>query len=166
MSLVIRIFDHLDKHVINPTVNLYYINKNQIDNKISVIQLQEMNITSTGTFLWPTDVVHEINKDSPLYTLEATDVLKCKFEIVLSLSGISLVTGQTSISKTSYLNEEILWGYRFKNCIDFEEKQKTYKINESYLFKVAPCDTPLCSAKILEGIQNEVAAFSPSYILD
>lgn len=120
--------------------------------------MEEININTLGTLLWPTDVVHEINKDSPLYTLAARDLLKNKFEIVISLSGISLVTGQVSNSKTSYLSNEILWGHRFKNCIDFDEQNKTYKINKLCVFSVVPCNSPLCNAKMLTEIRTKLVS--------
>lgn len=36
-------------------------------------------------FIWPTTIVHKIDKNSPLYTMSATDLLRERFEIVVIL---------------------------------------------------------------------------------
>ena len=72
------------------------------------------------------------------------------------MSGTSFVTDQFSTSQTSYLNEEILWGFRFKSCMEYDEKVQRYVVNEQDIFKLMPCDTPLCSASTLKKIQTEL----------
>lgn len=38
-------------------------------------------------FIWPTTIVHKIDKDSPLYRISASDMLRERFEIVVILEG-------------------------------------------------------------------------------
>lgn len=54
-------------------------------------------------FIWPMVVVHQIDKDSPLYTISAADLAREKFEIVVILEGVIESTGATTQARTSYL---------------------------------------------------------------
>ena len=38
-------------------------------------------------FIWPTTIVHKIDRHSPLYALSAQDMLKERFEIVVMLGN-------------------------------------------------------------------------------
>ncbi|RZC36500.1 inward rectifier potassium channel 2, partial [Asbolus verrucosus] len=62
----------------------------------------------------------------------------------------------TEMQNTSYLSEEIFWGYRFRSCMEFDENLQKYRIYEHNLFKISPCDTSLCSAKRLKAIKCEL----------
>lgn len=51
---------------------------------------QNMEVSCDGgddrlMFIWPTIVVHKIDKESPLYNLSAQDMLRERFEIVVML---------------------------------------------------------------------------------
>lgn len=55
---------------------------------------QNMEVSCDGgddrlMFIWPTIVVHKIDKDSPLYNLSAQDMLRERFEIVVMLGQFS-----------------------------------------------------------------------------
>jgi potassium inwardly-rectifying channel subfamily J len=41
-------------------------------------------------FIWPTMIVHKIDKNSPLYNMSATDLLRERFEIVVILGKRTL----------------------------------------------------------------------------
>lgn len=38
-------------------------------------------------FIWPTTIVHKIEKGSPLYHMSATDLLRERFEIIVVLGN-------------------------------------------------------------------------------
>ena len=38
-------------------------------------------------FVWPLEIVHVIDKDSPLYDMAAADITKEKFEIIVIMEG-------------------------------------------------------------------------------
>ena len=44
-----------------------------------------------------------------------TDMMAEQFEIIVILEGVVESTGQSSQARTSYLNNEILWGHRYDN---------------------------------------------------
>jgi len=51
---------------------------------------QELHIGADGgedrlMFIWPTTIVHKIDRNSPLYMLSASDMLKERFEVVVML---------------------------------------------------------------------------------
>jgi len=45
--------------------------------------------------LWPITVTHKIDESSPFYSLGPADLLASKFEIILSLIGVTEETGNT-----------------------------------------------------------------------
>jgi len=42
-------------------------------------------------FIWPTTIVHKIDRYSPLYKISASDMLRERFEIVVILEGENIV---------------------------------------------------------------------------
>ena len=46
-----------------------------------------------------------------------------RFEYIVTLEGVVEPSGNTTQARTSYLPEEILWGYHFKNCIHYAKKE-------------------------------------------
>ena len=63
--------------------------------------------------LWPVTVVHPITAESPLYGISATSLIQDDFEIIVTLEGTTASTNMAAQAVTSYLPNEILWGYRF-----------------------------------------------------
>lgn len=88
--------------------------------------------------------------------MSARDLLQRRFEIVLSLTGVSRHTGQTTQSRTSYLSNEIFWGHRFTNVITYDKKNQNYVTHVELLDKLDQVDTVLCSAQRLNEILDEV----------
>ncbi|XP_028444861.1 ATP-sensitive inward rectifier potassium channel 12 [Perca flavescens] len=108
----------------------------------------------------PLVVVHEINKNSPLYDLSCSDLLKEDFEIVVILEGMVEATAMTTQARSSYLAKEILWGYRFEPVVF--EKGNRYHVDYSRFHKSYEVpSTPRCSARELS--QNHLLGpHSPS----
>lgn len=52
--------------------------------------------------------------------------LRFRFEIVITFTGASLSTGQTTEERTSYLSSEILWGHRFVNLVEYDTENGEY----------------------------------------
>nr|XP_061804871.1 ATP-sensitive inward rectifier potassium channel 12-like isoform X3 [Nerophis lumbriciformis] len=97
----------------------------------------------------PLVIVHEIDKDSPLYTTSRADLESDEFEIVVILEGMVEATAMTTQFRSSYLSREIFWGHRFepviyedRNCykVDYARFHKTYEVPS----------TPHLSAKELD----------------
>uniref|UniRef100_A0A672ZYC2 ATP-sensitive inward rectifier potassium channel 14 n=1 Tax=Sphaeramia orbicularis TaxID=375764 RepID=A0A672ZYC2_9TELE len=75
----------------------------------------------------PLVIVHEIDKDSPLYNFRRADLEADDFEIVVILEGMVEATAMTTQFRSSYLAREIFWGHRFEPVI-FEDRDR-YKVD-------------------------------------
>ena len=109
---------------------------------------------------WPIIVSHKIDEESPLFEMSARDISsKMQFEIILTMEGITPETGNTiqvstilpfismnmimSQVRTSYLPNEILWGYRFEHsCVSYDKTHAKYAVSITNLNKVIADNTP------------------------
>ncbi|XP_031556253.1 inward rectifier potassium channel 2-like [Actinia tenebrosa] len=73
----------------------------------------------------PLTIYHIIDENSPLYDITPEKLRTQEFEIIIVLDGIVEATGMNTQPKTSYLNDEILWGFEFENVL--EKSQHTGK---------------------------------------
>ncbi|XP_056257327.1 ATP-sensitive inward rectifier potassium channel 12-like [Seriola aureovittata] len=97
----------------------------------------------------PLVIVHEIDRDSPLYTLSRADLETDDFEIVVILEGMVEATAMTTQFRSSYLAREIFWGHRFEPVI-YEDRDR-YKVDYGRFHKTYEvASTPHLSAKELE----------------
>jgi len=95
---------------------------------------------------WPIVLAHKIDSESPLYNMSARNIAQNTFEIVLTMEGITPETGNTVQVRTSYLPNEILWGYRFEHtCVTYDQKMAKYVVSISNMNKIIPDNTPRCS---------------------
>ncbi|KAM8724092.1 ATP-sensitive inward rectifier potassium channel 12 [Acanthopagrus schlegelii] len=108
----------------------------------------------------PLVIIHEIDKDSPLYTLSRADLETDDFEIVVILEGMVEATAMTTQFRSSYLASEVFWGHRFepviyedRNCykVDYGRFHKTYEVSS----------TPHLSAKELDEAASRASTASP-----
>ncbi|XP_047428837.1 ATP-sensitive inward rectifier potassium channel 12-like [Mugil cephalus] len=102
----------------------------------------------------PLVIVHEIDKDSPLYTLSRADLEADDFEIVVILEGMVEATAMTTQFRSSYLAREIFWGHRFEPVI-YEDRDR-YKVDYTRFHKTYEVpSTPHLSAKELDEAASE-----------
>jgi potassium inwardly-rectifying channel subfamily J len=93
--------------------------------------------------------VHKIDSESPFYEMSARDFLKKQYEIVVILEGVIEQTGNTiqvgddgalvltpTQARSSYLPNEVLWGHRFVNLLNFKHSEAEYKIDYSSFHSV------------------------------
>ena len=60
--------------------------------------------------------------------------------------------------RTSYLPNEILWGYRFEHsCVSYDKQEAKYAVSNN-LNKILPDNTPRCSPKDWQEKINKAAA--------
>uniref|UniRef100_A0A8C9RUQ2 Potassium inwardly rectifying channel subfamily J member 4 n=1 Tax=Scleropages formosus TaxID=113540 RepID=A0A8C9RUQ2_SCLFO len=111
----------------------------------------------------PLIIVHEIDEQSPLYSMSRADLETEDFEIVVILEGMVEATAMTTQARSSYLAREILWGQRFEPVVF--EKHDRYQVDYSRFHKTYRVpSTPNCSARELSEMasrafcyENEVA---------
>ena len=77
------------------------------------------------------------------------DFLSAKFEIIVSLEGVVEPTGNSVQARSSYLPNEILWGYRFKNLMKYNKNRGIYTVDCSNLNAVVQDETPCVSVNVV-----------------
>lgn len=74
-----------------------------------------------------------------------------RFELILTMEGLSEATSQASKTSTSYMSTEILWGSRFKRCVEVNQ-DGAYVVVRKRFNETEEVLTPLCSAKRLSEV--------------
>ena len=77
--------------------------------------------------------------------MSAKDFYRKHYEIIVVMEGIVEPTGMTIQARSSYLGDEILWGYRFVNVLHYTEG--CYQVDFSAFDQVEKADIPSTSAK-------------------
>ena len=62
-----------------------------------------------------------IDEESPFWKMSPKDILSSAFEIIVTLDSVIESTGNTTQARSSYLPNEILWGFRFDNLISYAQ---------------------------------------------
>nr|XP_040232255.2 ATP-sensitive inward rectifier potassium channel 11-like isoform X1 [Anopheles coluzzii] len=159
LCLVFRVCDHKQQHVIGTQITATMLEPKRHAGS-NVIERYEtrLRLQNNGRVLplWPITVCHVIDRYSPLYDTSAADLLDRRFEIVITMTGSTMTTGQSTQARTSYIPVEILWGHRFQNIIEYDPKRECYVAMNEQLDLLEEVDTPLCSARQLEEVFDEL----------
>jgi inward rectifier potassium channel len=75
----------------------------------------------TPVFALTFSVMHQIDKDSPLYGASAAALEADNAELIVTASGIDETIAQPVHARTSYLPHEILWGHRFVDVMGWTD---------------------------------------------
>ncbi|XP_006807595.1 G protein-activated inward rectifier potassium channel 1-like [Neolamprologus brichardi] len=93
----------------------------------------------------PLTICHEINSNSPFFDLSQRSLMNDEFEIVVILEGIVETTGMTCQARTSYTEDEVLWGHRFLPVMSLEEG--FFRVDYSQFHNTFEVPTPPYSVK-------------------
>ncbi|KAM9424026.1 G protein-activated inward rectifier potassium channel 1-like [Pholidichthys leucotaenia] len=93
----------------------------------------------------PLTICHEINNNSPFFDLSQRSLMNEQFEIVVILEGIVETTGMTCQARTSYTEDEVLWGHRFLPVMSLEEG--FFRVDYSQFHNTFEVPTPPYSVK-------------------
>ncbi|XP_042884249.1 G protein-activated inward rectifier potassium channel 3-like isoform X1 [Penaeus japonicus] len=161
MCLLFRVGDMRKSHIIEAHVRAQLIRK-RVTREGEVLPFFQYELDvgyDIGEdrifFIWPMTIVHKINENSPLYDLSAHDLLREKFEIVVILEGVIESTGMTTQARSSYLPNEILWGYRFEPLVTFNKNTGQYAVDYSLFNNTYQVNTPLYSARELDRLNSQ-----------
>lgn len=146
-TLMIRVADMQNNlYLAESHVRLYMVRTgiNQLGQR-QLIDMKDMNVGydygwDRILLLWPMIIRHEINEDSPIYGCTKESIAKADFELVMTLEGIVEATGMTFQARTSFLPQEIVWGYRFVPMVLMNEKSGQYEVLYSLFEKIEPVD--------------------------
>ncbi|KAF5283885.1 hypothetical protein FQA39_LY04705 [Lamprigera yunnana] len=151
LCLVFRVRDKKNRHQVNTKINLYLVRR-----KNNEPFLHSLKLEPPGLLLWPLEIVHKITPNSPFWDLSAKDLIMQRFELLVTMNGTSLTTAQSSMTKASYLSKEICWGHRFKPCVKYDYLRHGYYIDSPNFNTTEEVITPLCSAKRLRELSEEL----------
>ncbi|KAH8388584.1 hypothetical protein KR093_010487 [Drosophila rubida] len=173
LSLMFRVGDMRKSHIIGAGVRAQLIRtRSTKEGEVMTQHFTELQIGTDESgsdlfFIWPMVIEHRIDESSPLYNMNATDMLQDKFEIVVILEGTVESTGQSTQARSSYINTEILWGHRFDPVVLYNKDLQAYEIDYARFNETTQVDTPLCSArelneiyKIQEGFRTPETTFT------
>ncbi|XP_070983346.1 ATP-sensitive inward rectifier potassium channel 1-like [Oncorhynchus clarkii lewisi] len=95
-------------------------------------------------FVCPLTLYHVIDKASPFFEMAVDTLHKHEFELVVFLDGTAETTSSACQVRTSFIPQEIMWGYSFLPIIS-RSKEGKYRVNFSNFSKVVPVATAHCS---------------------
>nr|CAK04696.1 novel protein [Danio rerio] len=95
-------------------------------------------------FMCPLTLYHIIDKSSPFFDMAVDTLHQQDFELVVFLDGMDESTSSSCQVRTSYIPQEIMWGYDFLPIIS-RSKERRYRVDFSNIAKVVPVPTAHCS---------------------
>nr|XP_033818376.1 inward rectifier potassium channel 16 [Geotrypetes seraphini]XP_033818377.1 inward rectifier potassium channel 16 [Geotrypetes seraphini]XP_033818378.1 inward rectifier potassium channel 16 [Geotrypetes seraphini]XP_033818379.1 inward rectifier potassium channel 16 [Geotrypetes seraphini]XP_033818380.1 inward rectifier potassium channel 16 [Geotrypetes seraphini] len=149
LCLMWRIGDFRPNHMVEGTVRAQLLRyKNDTEKRITM-EYKDLKLVNEQIILaTPVTVVHEINRESPLYELDRKALAVQNFEILVTFVYTGDSTGTSHQSRSSYLPQEIMWGYRFNEVL--QVKEKYYKVYCIEFEEMTEFYAPFCSAKQLD----------------
>lgn len=95
-------------------------------------------------FVCPLTLYHVIDKASPFFEMAVDTLHKQEFELVVFLDGTAESTSSACQVRTSFIPQEIMWGYNFLPIIS-RSKEGKYKVDFSNFSRVVPMATAHCA---------------------
>ncbi|CAL8360848.1 unnamed protein product [Merluccius merluccius] len=95
-------------------------------------------------FVCPLTLYHIIDTSSPFFEMAVDTLHKQEFELVVFLDGTAESTSSSCQVRTSFIPQEIMWGYNFLPIIS-RSKEGKYKVDFSNFSKVVPVATAHCA---------------------
>nr|XP_025963247.1 G protein-activated inward rectifier potassium channel 4-like [Dromaius novaehollandiae] len=151
LCLMFRIGDLRDSHMVDAKIRAKLIKSRQTkEGEFIPLEQSELNLGyDTGEdrlfLVEPQIICHVINQRSPFWDMSAESLRREQFEIIIILEGIVEATGMTCQARTSYTEDEILWGYRFEPCMSLEKG--AFRVDYSRFELTFEVQTPALSAK-------------------
>ncbi|XP_042656355.1 G protein-activated inward rectifier potassium channel 4-like [Tyto alba] len=153
LCLMFRVGDLRDSHMVDAKIRAKLIKSRQTaEGEFIPLEQSELNLGyDTGQdrlfLVEPQIICHVINRRSPFWDMSAEALRRDQFEIIVILEGIVEATGMTCQARTSYTEDEILWGYRFELCMSLEKG--AFRVDYSRFEMTFEVQTPAASAKEL-----------------
>ncbi|NXD64355.1 KCNJ5 protein, partial [Eolophus roseicapillus] len=158
LCLMFRVGDLRDSHMVDAKIRAKLIKSRQTaEGEFIPLEQSELNLGyDTGEdrlfLVEPQIICHVINRRSPFWDMSAESLRREQFEIIIILEGIVEATGMTCQARTSYTEDEILWGYRFEPCMSLEKG--AFRVDYSRFEMTFEVQTPAASAKELQELKE------------
>ncbi|KAI1893764.1 hypothetical protein AGOR_G00127030 [Albula goreensis] len=95
-------------------------------------------------FVCPLTLTHVIDKASPFFEMAVDTLHQQEFELVVFLEGTAESTSSSCQVRTSFIPQEIQWGYKFLPIIS-RTKEGKYRVDFSNFSKTVPVATAHCA---------------------
>uniref|UniRef100_A0A3B4B0B7 G protein-activated inward rectifier potassium channel 3 n=1 Tax=Periophthalmus magnuspinnatus TaxID=409849 RepID=A0A3B4B0B7_9GOBI len=151
LCMLFRIGDLRESHMVDAKVRAKLIKSRQTkEGEFIPLEQSEINLGyDTGgdrlLLVEPQTITHIINDSSPFWEVGAERLCKETFEIIVILEGIVEASGMTCQARTSYTEDEVLWGHRFESCISLEKE--AFRVDHSAFDKTFEVQMSTDSAK-------------------
>ncbi|NWS63951.1 KCNJ5 protein, partial [Chunga burmeisteri] len=158
LCLMFRVGDLRESHMVDAKIRAKLIKSRQTaEGEFIPLEQSELNLGyDTGEdrlfLVEPQIICHVINRRSPFWDMSAESLRREQFEIIIILEGIVEATGMTCQARTSYTEDEILWGYRFEPCMSLEKG--AFRVDYSRFEMTFEVQTPAASAKELQEMKE------------
>ncbi|NWY14994.1 KCNJ5 protein, partial [Aphelocoma coerulescens] len=165
LCLMFRVGDLRESHMVDAKIRAKLIKSRQTaEGEFIPLEQSELNLGyDTGEdrlfLVEPQIICHVINRHSPFWDMSAESLRREQFEIIIILEGIveatgnrCLAAGMTCQARTSYTEDEILWGYRFEPCMSLEKG--AFQVDYSRFEMTFEVQTPAASAKELHELKE------------
>jgi inward rectifier potassium channel len=113
-ALMLRLSPFKNNQLTDVTVNLRLAMVNEKDGKKRTeFFTPKLEIDSINSLVLSWTIVHPIDAESPLYGLTHEEMNNAKIEVLVFLKGFDETYSTSVVARTSYLYNEIKWGYKF-----------------------------------------------------
>ncbi|KAM9348207.1 G protein-activated inward rectifier potassium channel 3-like [Symphorus nematophorus] len=151
LCMLFRIGDLRESHMVDAKIRAKLIKSRQTkEGEFIPLEQSEINLGyDTGgdrlLLVEPQTITHVINESSPFWEVGSERLKRETFEIIVILEGIVEASGMTCQARTSYTEDEVLWGHRFESCISLEKG--AFRVDYSAFDKVFEVQMSRLSAK-------------------
>ncbi|XP_075696521.1 G protein-activated inward rectifier potassium channel 4-like [Rhinoderma darwinii] len=159
LCLMFRVGDLRNSHIVEASIRAKLIKSKQTkEGEFIPLNQTDLNVGfDTGDdrlfLVSPLIICHEFNEHSPFWEISKDQLGKEEFEIVVILEGMVEATGMTCQARSSYVENEVLWGHRFMPVLTLEEG--FYEVDYDTFHNTDETPTPTCSAKELAERNEE-----------
>ena len=94
---------------------------------------QDTILEDRAVMLLPVQVIHPIDETSPLHGVEDTNLSSVMRELVVVMEAVVEPSGNTTQVMTSYMPDEIICGWKFDNCVEFDQRLLCFKVQTEKL---------------------------------
>ena len=156
LCLTFRVGDVRSKsHIIGATIRASLVSQKITDEGETIpfyhhqLDVKIDDSWSNLLLIWPLTIVHLIDESSPLFEMDAEQLAGFKFEIITVLEGTVESTGQAIQVRSSYLPNEVKWGYRFEPIVSTHGLGRYAQtiIDYNKFNRVLEVPTPRCSRR-------------------
>jgi inward rectifier potassium channel len=122
-TLSLRLANQRRNQILEAEVAVTLLRDEQTAEGVRLRRFYELGLTRyrTPVLAMTFTVMHEIDRDSPLWGASAASLEAENAELIVTASGIDETIAQRVHARTSYLPHEILWNHRFVDVIGWTE---------------------------------------------